>query len=99
MPRCTHHQLRHLVLMLGANLIVEDAVVDPGLHELCSQGIYVFFTQKTRKIMHIFHNLPQVCLSDADVCPDRSGHASSLPKSMYLVPEVTRPCISRTALP
>jgi hypothetical protein len=38
----THHQLQHLVLILGSIVIdVKGAVVVPGLHEPFSQGIYV----------------------------------------------------------
>jgi hypothetical protein len=36
--------------MLGASLIVEDAVVGLGLHESCSQGIYVVFY--TEELIH-----------------------------------------------
>jgi hypothetical protein len=37
--------------MLGANLI-EDAVVGPGLHESCSQGIYVIFLLYTEGLVY-----------------------------------------------
>jgi hypothetical protein len=60
--------------MLGANLIVEGAVVGPGSHEPFSQGMYVVllieevvqFITENKKIIEIFYILPHVCL-----CPDR----------------------------
>jgi hypothetical protein len=84
LPRCTPHQLRHLVIMLGANLNVEVAVVGPSLHESCSQGIYEYVTflhrrtglfyyrKQQEKSLQLYHNLLHACLSESDVCPDWS---------------------------
>jgi hypothetical protein len=52
LPRCTHHQLRHLVRMLGANLIVEGAVVGPGSHGPFSRGIRVYMVLHIEEVVH-----------------------------------------------
>jgi hypothetical protein len=84
--------------MLGANLVVEDAFVGPGLHESCSQGISVVFLQRIIGLFYyrkrqkkLYNYFTVYYASDADVCPDRSRCIFS--------PEVTLPGISRPALP
>jgi hypothetical protein len=79
--------------MLGANLIIEGAVVGSSSHEPVSQGIYVVllieevvqFITENKKKKQTFYILPHVCLCLTwTSVPDRSNASSPTPEPRSL---------------